>query len=831
MESAVFNDLQGGFMRCLYYICALAANLFLSAVVMAQTSSFITERIVPDWEKQEMAQGRTIDSPEALAALAERAEKLLALGESKQFVDSEDAKQLRTEIAKAQQKADSAPSSRREVYIALRTQLRNVIFKNPLIRDIPIVFLQEDRYIWQLIHEYNSYYYRFSHAQGGDMYQLDRPGQSFDVQPLIQNRLPRGILATPTLSYDAKTLYFAFADFSKVVSENAPVLTAQEMSQAIKAVTPEQLSEYQSESEGKYHLFSLDLATNKISQLTDGPFDDIDPCLLPDGDLIFISTRRGGYARCTDDWEPVQTATLHKRRQNGEIVCLSWHETNEWNPSVLQDGRILYTRWDYVDREAARYMNLWITNPDGTNAQALFGNYTEKIVASLQAKEIPNSRKILFLGSGHHIAVGGTLAILDPTKTKYDPETLEDTLDCIEPITPDIAFPETPSSDPSRFHVSPRYYYGPYPLSEDFYLTSYSHDSNGGYLASNRGYGIHGQAYKGSVTRSDGRAGKLGIYYQDRYGNLELIYEDEKVSCRYPIQIKARRTPNVIPSRLQETPNEWGSFVLSNVYESLAGLPKDRPVVELRVFELLPKFPCPRRNVPKIGLAHAENPRNFLGTVPVEKDGSAYFRAPACKPLYFQAVDADGRAVQTMLSEVYLMPGEQRGCIGCHEQIQTTQKNIQGQTLALKRPASELKPGPDGSSPFSYPRLVQPILNRACVRCHGEKGEKPNLTDQPSERFFVSYENLAPYLKYYDWSSATIRCISSKPGLTGSVVSPLVQLLNDENHKDKIILSDQDRRTLYLWLDANVPFYGTGDAEEQVKQKTGAVITVPEVNK
>ncbi len=785
--------------------------------------------ITADWEKQEKQKDRTLESPTALLDLVDRAEKLTVCLEDEEYISAANAKKLRLHIQTVRNflknsSSKISPSDYRKEYISLRTELRNIIFENPLVKDIPIVFLQEDRYIWQLIHEYLSFYYRYTNARGGDFLVLDRPGQSFKTRSLTSGKFPRGVFSTPALSYDAQALYFAFADFSKVVPEDAPKLTAMDLR---KKKTDGNFEEYFKEKEGKFHLFRMNLTNGSVQQLTDGPNDDFDPCLLPDGDLVFVSTRRGGFARCTGLWEPVQTSTLHKLLKNGEVKCLSWHETNEWNPSVLKDGRIIYTRWDYVDREAARYMNLWITNPDGTGAQALFGNYTEKVVAALQAKEVPHSNKILFLGSGHHIAVGGTLALLDPTKVKYDPASSEDTMECLETITPDIGYPETPTADPKKYHVSDHYYYGPYPLSEDFYLVSYSHEANGGYLARPPfGYGINGKSYIGSSSQFD-EAGKLGLYYRDRFGNLELIYEDAKISCRYPIQLKPRDVPAVIPSKLPEKASEEGTFVLSDVYESVAPISKERPITELRVFELLPKYPGHMRNDPKIGHAFAENARNYLGSVPVEADGSAHFKAPACKPLYFQAVDAEGRAVQTMVSDVYLMPGEKRGCIGCHEQAQTTQKNLPQQNKAMARPASKLVPGPKGSSPFSYVQLVQPILDRACLSCHDQNGSKPELTGKEEKEFTVSFNKLRPYLAWYEWGGKTIRRISSRPELTGSRVSPLIKILTDKNHQGKITLSENDRRSLYLWLDANVPFYGTSNAADQQRQRKGETIPVP----
>lgn len=799
------------------FCCAIAA------VSLAQEVDF-TKRIEDDWIRQEQTFGRSIDSPEALEALCDRGERLASALSDEELISDEKLAALRGELDRARENQENlAPAERQKRYLALRWLMRDSAFANPLIQGIPVVFLKADRYVWQLIHEYLSYYYRHTNMVGGELLTLKNPGQSFETVSLSKGKFPRGVFSTPSLSFDAKTLYFAFADFSNVVPENAPKKTLQDIMDRGRDT---EIDEYLAQSDGKYHLFKMDLATGQTEQLTDGPDDDFDPAELPDGDLVFISTRRGGFARCTGNYEPVETATLHKRHKSGEIKCLSWHETNEWNPSVLSDGRIVYSRWDYVDREAARFMNLWVTNPDGTGAQALFGNYTEKVVASLQPKEIPNSNKIMFLGSGHHIAVGGPIAILDPTRVKYDPKTSEETLDCLDVVTPDIPFPETPVPEaPKEFHyVSDHYYYSPYPLSEDFYFTAYSHDPNGGYLAHNT-YG-----YKGTCGESFS-TGKMGLYYRDRFGNLELMYEDPQISCRYPIQIKPRPVPNVIASKLpKEEPND-ATLVLSNVYESLVPFPKDRPITELRVFQLLPHWPDYASNTPRLGHARAANGRVYLGSVPVEEDGSAHFKVPARKPLYFQAIDADGKAVHTMMSEVYLQPGENRGCIGCHEQIQTASKNVPVQGKALTRTASTLKPGPDGTAPMSYPRLIQPILDRSCVSCHDgtENAAKPNLSSTPAEMFTASYNGLEPYIRMHFWNEGTIARIASLPGEAAADMSPLTKIIDDENHGDKIELSDADRRTLYFWLDANSTFYGTADPDDMKRQLLGEAVPIPNV--
>ncbi|MBQ5790459.1 MAG: hypothetical protein IIW01_09230, partial [Thermoguttaceae bacterium] len=513
--------------------------------------------------------------------------------------------------------------------------------------------------------------------------------------------------------------------------------------------------DYENRETGKFHLFALDLETETPRQLTFGPFDDFSPLPLSDGSLGFVSTRRGGFVRCNSHWEPLQTHTLHQLMQDGKTIRrLSYHETDEWHPSLTPDGRIVYTRWDYVDRDAAKHHGLWLTNPDGTNATSLFGNYTYEVNACYQARAIPGSNKYVFIIGGHHWVVGGALALLDPSRLQYDAATAEDSLAPIENLSPEIEWAESPDECPKS------YYYAPYPLSEDVYFTSYSAEPLGG------------MASPDHPTET----GKLGLYYRDRFGNLELLFDDPNFSCLCPIPLEPTDAPPPFPTALpasafeprgefgtqnepssglatgpwaelweapalDETssndaasqtvgasPEPFGTFYLADVYESLAPLPEGRKIVELRVFQLLPKYPDFPGNVPALGHAYAENARLYLGSVPVEADGSAHFKAPSRKPLYFQAVDETGRAVQTMRSEVYLQDGESRGCVGCHEQAGYTGRNVETQSLALGRAASEIAPGPRDARPFSFPRLIQPILDRACVSCHRDASADASRT-------------------------------------------------------------------------------------------------------
>jgi hypothetical protein len=219
----------------------------------------------------------------------------------------------------------------------------------------------------------------------------------------------------------------------------------------------------------------------------------------------------------------------------------------------------------------------------------------------------------------------------------------------------------------------------------------------------------------------------------------------------------------------------------------------------------------------------------LLGTVPVEADGSAYFRAPAGKPLYFQAVDAAGRAVQSMRSVTYLQPGERQSCIGCHEPPSSAPAPTG--LSASRRPPSRITPGPDGTQPLSYARLIQPVLDRHCVCCHdGSVGPDKSalaLTGDRAKTFTKSYQNLKPYLRWFEWGGNSISQIATPPGRIGADESPLTRILDDAMHAPRVQLPDADRRRLLLWLDANAPFYGTYSQEEHLAQLKGEAVPPP----
>jgi len=673
-------------------------------------------------------------------------------------------------------------TARKDLYSRIRWITRRVVFRNPRLAFRRLVFMKRRRFICQMLHEYMGYYYDYEDISGGGVFILEEPGRSFKTSDLIKDRLPKGNYTTAALSYDGRAIYFAFA-------ERAP-----------------KKPDFYSAERRCFHLYAVDIEGKNLRQLTRGGHDDFDPCPLPEGGLAFMSTRRGGFIRCNNPWEPLPSYTLHRMNEDGgSIRILSFHETSEWHPSVLNDGRLVYTRWDYVDRSAANYHGIWSSHPDGTNPSILFGNYTQRINACFQPRAIPGSSRIAFIAGAHHADVGGALVIFDPARHHLDGGTGQDRFEAIEVITPEVCFPEAPGWSHSYFH-------SPWPLSENYFLVSFSFEPLPG---------------MGSRVKQDT---STGIYYLDRFGNMELLYREAGISSMYPIPLAARPRPPVITSTRNPDDSSEGEFILADVRRSLFPLPNSRPIRSLRVFQVLPKSTTHIANQPRIGYANVESTRMLLGTVPVERDGSAYFRVPAGKPLYFQAVDEMGRAVQSMRSVTYLQAGERRSCLGCHEPREAAPTN-RGGLLALRRGPSRIEPGPDGSQPFCYPWLVQPVLDQHCIRCHdGSAGlQKISLvlTGELKESFSASYHNLKPFVRWYEWGGKSITQVVTRPGGQGVDESRLAKILGDAVHGTAVTLSREDQDRIHIWLDGNVPFYGVYEADQQRLQQKGEVVPVP----
>jgi len=665
---------------------------------------------------------------------------------------------------------------------------RRIVFANPLADVGPLIFIKR---VPSCFSHQLTQYSGMCARPGGGLFVLDAPGKSMQTRQFA-SALPTGSYQHLDVSWDGKRILFGFCE--------------------VDSVPPNRYSR----TEQNYHLFEVSSDGSGLKQMTEGPYDDFSPRYLPNGKILFLSTRRGGYHRCGKGPCPVHAmAIANADGSNPQVI--SFHETHEWDPAVLNDGRIIYTRWDYVDRHAVHYQQLWSVRPDGSDVRAFYGNNTFNPVGVWEARPVPGSNLVMATAGAHHAMTAGSIITLDVSQAM-------DGAKPISRLTPDALFPES-ESRVQRWHAPAgitsapivpveekrwpgHCYRTPYPLSENYFLASYSFDPLIGEPQANP-------------------ANMFGLYLIDRFGNKELIYRDVNIASLWPMPMRARSRPPVLASTLQKTDQEEGTFFVQNIQESWPVLPKDDVIKELRILQILMKT-TPDSNSPKVGAANASPGKQVLGTIPVEADGSAYFRAPAKTPLLFQALNEQGMAVQTMRSLTYLQPGEHATCIGCH-QYRNRVPSPRLSAMARKRPPSVIAEGPDGSKPLSYPILVQPVLDKHCTSCHQGKDAAGNiqLTGQPQGSFTASYNSLVPFVSYSQWK-ATPQANDeplTKPGLFGARASKLTKLLL-EGHEG-VELSNQDMQRLITWMDANALFYGTFNVDDQKRQLLGERIAEP----
>ena len=750
-----------------------------------------------DWHRQD---GIDPLRPETCAAAndrqVEKTRSLLAQLQAKHGSPGLDKFAQRLEpLAQQAKRGEADPSA---LYVKLRLLKREIALANPLLDFGPLLFCKRVPTSYShLVMQY----YGWRARPGGGLFVLDKPGRSLRCRDILDGRLQTGCVLEPRLSYDGRRIVFSYVD-----CPNGPL----PHSEVSNDDPPER---------NFYHVYEVGVDGKGLRQLTNGSFDDLMPCYLPDGGIAFMSTRRGGYARCfggqfSTRWD---VYTLHRMNGDGSSIrTLSVHDTNEWFPTVSNTGHILYARWDYIDRDAVTHQNLWASRPDGTNPVVLWGNATPSPHCTFQLQPIPESNKIIFAASAHHSITGGPITIVDPSIASDGPTALER-------ITPEIPFPEAEGRNIRE------YYTAPWPLSEDFYLVGYS-------------------PYPLVWEPGANPAHALGIYLLDRWGNRELLYRDPSIGSTNPCPLRSRPVPPVLPSTVAldlaaDDEAAFGEMVVADIYQGLGEVPRGE-IKELRIVQIFPKT-TNLANRPPIGLAGEENGRAVLGTVPVEQDGSARFLVPAGKPILFQALDEEGCAYQTMRSLTYVQPGEKVSCVGCHEHRMTAPVSPLTSVAALRRPAANIQPGPWDGRPFSYVEIVQPVLDRHCVRCHGgEKTEgKIDLTGAPEGAFSRSYVALMQDDGTSGASNAATKeaagplvprfrarnQIQMTPpgGLYGARGSRLMKLLRDGHEGVK--LSPDELRCVALWIDLNAIFYGINLPEDQQRMLRGETVGMPKV--
>lgn len=725
------------------------------------------------------------------------------------------AKQLETLRAEAAQTAEQDAEAQLKLFDKARKLRRRIVLSNPLLNFDKILFIKRHR---STFNHMCDQYYGVNARPGGGLFVLDNP---FSDKPTVRNVLADSVVANgplegtkleggsfqaPDLSYDGKSIVFAYVTCTGDRAHR-------------HHIDPKRGHWDEGRS---YHIFKVNVDGTGLQQLTDGTWNDISPCWLPNNRIAFISERRGGYLRCG---RVCPTYTLYDMATDGsEMRCLSFHETNEWDPSVTNDGRIVWTRWDYVDRHGCTAHQPWIANLDGMDPRAIHGNFAprrERPDMELNVRAIPGSHKFVATAAPHHGQAFGSLVIVDPTVPD------DDRMAPVKRLTPDVGFPETQGGA--------QVYGTAWPLSEKYHLCVYD-------TGMRRGGGRQGGKYT---------AGNYGIYLVDAFGNKELIYRDPEIACMMPSPLRPRTKPGATPSVQKpslaedallsnpatrhlapaDTKQQEATVSVVNVLDSQYPWPADTKIKSIRVLQVLPMTVPSGRPPHETGLRlptagdSVVVARSVLGTVPVEADGSAHFVVPAYKEIFFQALDERGLAVQSMRSATQTRAGEHLSCQGCHAAQKYAPPELTSIPLAMQRAPSRLKADVDGSAPFSYPRLVQPVLDRHCVSCHSKiKDKAMDLSSKivPMHRsrakVFASWANLAPKYGFWQYGNGH----RTTPGQFGARASKLFQLL-EKGHYD-VKLPPEDLHRITLWLDCVSLFYGVYEKEGGEAQLRGEVV-------
>jgi len=533
-----------------------------------------------------------------------------------------------------------------------------------------------------------------------------------------------------------------------------------------------------------YHLYVMNADGSDPAQITDGPFHDYFPCPLPDGGLSFISTRCKARFLC---WRPQAFVLFRMDADGGNIRPLSRANVSEWTPSVMNDGRIIWMRSEYLDKGADFGHTLWAIRPDGTHPELIFGNNTLNCYAN--GRQVPGSSEILCTLVSHGGDLNGPIALIDVAKGRFNPRAITN-------ITPDVK---------PHYHMSwarQQCFRDPVPISRDYFLCSHA------------------------------PLDKFGLYVIDRYGNRELLYLDPEIGSMSPALLRPVATPPVLGG--SEVPAEKspsnGQFIVADVYQGLEPAVKRGTVKYIRVcqevqaelirlpngeyqadHELFQDWyatPIHKVNGPVGWPSYVA--KGDLGIAPVEQDGSANFYAPAGKVLYFQVLDEEYNEIQRMRSVVQLQAGEKRGCVGCHESRMSAPLSARAIPIAMRREPSTLQPPPWGAGPFSYEKVVQPVWDAKCIRCHDAKDNKQiDLTAVlDADGIPASYRTVITrgWVHYFDYTYGREHS-KAEPLTFGTIKSRLWEVLDGDGGHCDVRLTDEEARRIKCWTDLNCPLW------------------------
>ncbi|MEW6237621.1 MAG: hypothetical protein AB1656_19735 [Candidatus Omnitrophota bacterium] len=676
-----------------------------------------------------------------------------------------------TRLGEIEKKANQADFAEWEKINADFDSLRReALIANPLVTGQPILYVVRPQYL----PDHHSTETMFQNGEintasfrgGGALKTID-----FGAGGIIETiaDLPEGVARDPEIDFDAKKILFSM----------------------------------RRNQDDDYHIYEYDRQSGELRQLTFGShLTDIDPIYTPTGQIVFVSTREPKYCQCNRHI----MGNLFMMDADGSLIRqLGRNTLFEGHPSLMPDGRILYERWEYVDKHFGPAFGLWTVNPDGTNHAVYYGNNAWTPGAILDARIVPGTQQAIATFGSCHDRPWGAIAIIDrrfgldgeaPVVRSW-PEDIHEYLinHCDYKGGQGRNHPAGGQID--NFTRLPIKYEDPYPLSDKYFLCSRM---------------IEGE--------------RMGLFLLDIFGN-EILLHEEGAGCYDPMPLTPRPRPPVIPPR-HNYADEDGYFYVANVYAGNGmeavprGAVKTLRIVEapVKLFWTQPNWNLDATQAPAMNFNSTNNKR-ILGSVPVEADGSAYFAVPADVFVFFQLLDEKGMMIQSMRSGTMVQPGETAGCIGCHDNRLTTAEN-RGYPLALRRDPSRIESWYGPPREFNYLTEVQPVFDRYCIRCHDygkEAGERLNLSGGLGLAFNNSYLELKTKsaLRWFpDPAGAPkllVKAVEDGPAEAlppyswGSHRSRLADVLRGEHHGVQVDKESFDR--VITWIDLNTPYYGS----------------------
>ena len=536
-----------------------------------------------------------------------------------------------------------------------------------------------------------------------------------------------------------------------------------------------------------FHVWEIGADGGGLKQLTRGDYHDFNPVYYPDGRIVFCSSRVESYSLCQDFLASalyiINGDGSNMRRLDFTTLCTS-------APSVMPDGTILCTRWEYNDKNIFSWQGLWTINPDGRQLKLYYGNTLTVPNSRYGGLAVPGTSEVMLTMAAHHHPPVGDIAVIDRNMGIENPAAMRKvTFETPYKATKGATWRDTNWGPGDQFF--PWAVTDPWPLRNGLFLAAFGHRAENGKGGS---FSICLAGYDGARVEVCGREG-------DSYFS--------------PVTLDSRPLPGAIRSEVPVAGGE-GTFYVQDVYRGLLeqGVARGQ-VTRLRVVRQTPKKwntegPRFHDHYPLVGYGSYYIKEN-LGEVPVDENGSAYFIAPSNCELFFIALDKAGKEVQRMGSVTQITTGEQVSCVGCHEDRMTAPPANQLAYKRQSRPPDRIQAPAWGAGPFDYVKHVQPVFDRYCVSCHSGRSPqgKVDLSGDKTRFFNMSYDSLVErgMVEYYYINPGPTGAF---PALkSGSYASKLTALI--EGGHGRVDMDEESRRRVYAWIDSNIQYYNTWD--------------------